>query len=256
MLQFIEYSHILIGTVLFPERLTVPFETWILLGLTLLALAAFIWALWPKLRVMMRSAGENRMDRPVQRLWNTLRIAFVQSKMFKDRPAGWMHALIFWGFLILVVRALYFFVLGLYPLYFGVIETYGIKIDHTFLSYRFYSYGNEFFRLVTLGYILLKDSVVLLVTLACGYALYRRLVTKPKRLTQSGEAILILLLILAIMISDAVFDGARVRGYGGMPTFFLGFALYKLMLSYLTWEDARMVLGAAYWIHINKPMVS
>ena len=203
----------------------------------------------------MRSAGENRMDRPVQRLWNTLRIAFVQSKMFKDRPAGWMHALIFWGFLILVVRALYFFVLGLYPLYFGGIETYGIKIDHTFLSYRFYSYGNEFFRLVTLGYILLKDSVVLLVTLACGYALYRRLVTKPKRLTQSGEAILILLLILAIMISDAVFDGARVRGYGGMPTFFLGFALYKLMLSYLTWEDARMVLGAAYWIHIISILI-
>ena len=136
--------------------------------------AAFFVALWPKLRVLMQSAGENRLDRPVQRLWNTLCIAFAQSKMFKDSRAGWMHALIFWGFLILLVRAVQFFIIGIYP---------------SLLYPSYYSYSS-----IWIGYSFAKDCVVLLVSLACCYALFRRLVTKPKRLNLSGEAILILAL--------------------------------------------------------------
>jgi len=257
MLQFIEYSRNLIGTIVVPERLSVPFETWILLGLTLLALAAFLWALWPKLRVLKQSAGENRLGRPFQRVWNTLLIAFAQSKMFKDRPAGWMHALIFWGFLILLARALYFFILGLYPLYFGFFETHGIRMYHSFLNYRFYLSSNTFFGLVTGGYVILKDAVVLLVTLACVYALFRRLVSKPKRLNLSGEGIFILLLILVIMISDIIFDLARTRGrgWGGIPPLFLGYALLESGWFNFAWQEARVIYSAAYWTHIISILI-
>jgi len=249
MLQFIEYSQILIGTVLVPERLTIPFETWILLGLTLLALAAFLWALWPKLKVLVRASPENRLDRPAQRLWNTLRIAFGQSKMFKDGRAGWMHALIFWGFLILLVRALYFFVLGLFPIYFGVVETYGTNLPFPNLddSYFRLTASKTFIGNVVLGYVILKDLVVLLVTLACGYALFRRLVTKPKRLNLSGEATLILLLILAIMVSDIFYDAARSRERLITP-YFLGDALASI--GFITWQTSYLVLVASYWTHI------
>ncbi|MDH5764308.1 MAG: hypothetical protein OEZ51_15175, partial [Nitrospinota bacterium] len=249
MPQLIEYSRTLIKDKLIPERLTIPVETWVLLGLTLIASAAFLWALWPKLLLLMQSSGENRLDRPAQRLRNTLRIALGQSKMFKDRPAGWMHALIFWGFLILLVRALYFFILGLYPLYFGVIETYGIKINHTFLSYPYYNHSGSF-RLIAGSYLIVKDGVVLLVTLACGYALFRRLVRKPKRLTQSWEASLILILILVIMISDIVYDVAHTRFLGDTPPFFLGFILLKTGVVEFSWEESYAVLSAAYWTHV------
>ena len=54
-----------------------------------------------------------------------------------------------------------------------------------------------------------KDFVELAVLAAVGYAFYRRFVQKPKRLEANREAILILSLIAAIMVTDLVFDGFR-----------------------------------------------
>jgi Fe-S oxidoreductase len=233
MLQLIEYSRSLIATP--PMRPPpIPLETWILSGLILMALIAFFWALWPKLRVLMRSAGENRLDRPIQRLFNTLRIAFAQSKMFKDGRAGWMHALIFWGFLILLVRALQFFIIGLYP---SLLNPY------------------DYYSSIWIGYSFVKDCVVLLVSVACCYALYRRWVTKPKRLNLSGEAILILVLILAIMISDMVYDGANyslsITVFDWLAdSSFLGVALANLGMMSLSTDEKIVLLDAAYWTHI------
>ncbi len=233
MYLFFEYNLFLISSTIPSPLITI--NAWIVLGLTLIAFAAFLWALWPKMRVLMRSAGENRLDRPAQRLWNTFCIAFGQSKMFKDGRAGWMHALIFWGFLILLVRALQFFIIGLYP---------------SLLYASDFSYSS-----IWKGYSFVKDCVVLLVSMACCYALYRRLVTKPKRLNLSGEAILILVLILAIMISDMFYDGAHYSLSmtvldGPSDSSFLGVALVKFGMMNLSKDGLMMVLGTAYWTHI------
>jgi Fe-S oxidoreductase/nitrate reductase gamma subunit len=239
MLQFIVNSHSLMVTTIVWQP-PIPVKSWVLSGLILISLAAFLWALWPKLRVLMRSAGENRLDRPVLRVWNTLRIAFAQSKMFKDGRAGWMHALIFWGFLILLFRALQFFVIGIYP---------------SLLYASDFSYSS-----IWIGYSYVKDFVVLLVTLACCYALFRRLVTKPKRLNLSGEAILILVLILIIMISDMVYDGANYRLSmtvldGLSDSSFLGVALAKIGMINLSRDGLMVVLGTAYWTHIVSILI-
>ncbi len=42
-----------------------------------------------------------RLDRPLARLKNVLTIAIFQKKIFRDPVAGPMHALIFWGFIVL-----------------------------------------------------------------------------------------------------------------------------------------------------------
>jgi Fe-S oxidoreductase len=190
-----------------PWRPPIPTETWILLGLTLFALAAFMWALWPKARVLMRSAGEYRLNRPVQRLWNTFCIAFAQSKMFKDGRAGWMHAFIFWGFLVLLFRALGFFVMGFAPI---IAEAFPLRHRIYYLNEQ--SFMLDIFEIFYVIYFYTKEVFILLVILACLYALIRRLVIKPKRLNLSGEGIIILLLILIIMVSDIVFEGAQVSG--------------------------------------------
>ena len=75
-----------------------PGPPWILGGVTLLSLIFFLWGLWPKARVLAQAAKENRMDRPIRRLANTLVIALAQYKMFKDGPVRLMHALLFWGY--------------------------------------------------------------------------------------------------------------------------------------------------------------
>jgi Fe-S oxidoreductase len=54
-----------------------------------------------------------------------------------------------------------------------------------------------------------KDVMELAVLGACGYALYRRFVLKPRRLERNREALVILSLIVAIMITDFAFDGFR-----------------------------------------------
>ncbi len=155
----------------------------------LIASAGFLWGLWPKWQVLKLAASDNRLDNIPQRIAAVLKIAFGQSKMFKDRGPGWMHALIFWGFLILLLRAVEFFLWGFFPASYSPDSAAGSNIFIT-------------------AYHHLKDVVVVLIALACLFGLYRRLIVKPKRLTLSGEGLLILVLILIIMVSDLVFDRA------------------------------------------------
>lgn len=157
-----------------------------------------------------------------------------------------MHALIFWGFLVLLFRALQFFVIGLYPSFLHTFDTYLLFL---FAEYSFNSYSY-----IVGGYFIAKDSVVLLISLACCYALFRRLVIKPKRLSLSGEAILILGLILTIMISDIVYDGA-ISIVDITDKSYLGFALAKVVMMSLSREGVYTVLGAAYWTHILSILV-
>ena len=138
--------------------------------------------------------------------------------MFKDGSAGWMHALIFWGFLILLFRALQFFYIGLFP---------DVVIGFP---------GSEVIGGV---YNWVKNVVVVLVTLACVYALYRRLVTKPKRLNLSVEGIVILVLILLIMATDIGFEGAKY-GVNEDPE------------RKVLYENALFVF---YWTHIFSILV-
>ncbi len=208
---------------------------WLLAGITLIFIIAFLWALWPKIRVMTRAAKENRVDHPIRRLWNTFVVALAQSKMFKDRPAGWMHALIFWGFLILLFRAGWFFLRGF--------------ITEPFETGDFYK-----------AYLFVKDDIILLVTLAVVYALIRRLIWKPKRLTLSCEGIFILFLILAIMLSDVLYEGAEIAreaGWSDNPNFFrpLGAALAALALEGMSHTSLLVLWTTAYWTHILSILV-
>ena len=54
-----------------------------------------------------------------------------------------------------------------------------------------------------------KDGVEVAVTVAVLYGFYRRFVSRPARLEPNREAILVLGLILAIMVTDFAFDGFR-----------------------------------------------
>ena len=83
--------------------------------LILVAVARFLYVLWPKWRVFKRVPFEDRFNYPIKSLWNTIRIGILQANMFKVTKTGWMHALIFWGFFILLARALWFFFIGFFP---------------------------------------------------------------------------------------------------------------------------------------------
>ena len=84
-------------------------------ALSFLTLILFSAAAWPKLKILLSAKAAGRNDRILERIKITLKIAFGQTKLMQDKSAGWMHALIFWGFLILLFRAAEFFFIGFFP---------------------------------------------------------------------------------------------------------------------------------------------
>ena len=53
-------------------------------------------------RYWMLRAGERdwRLDRLGRRFWELLKVGFGQSRLLYERGPGWMHAAIFFGFLV------------------------------------------------------------------------------------------------------------------------------------------------------------
>ena len=149
------------------------------------AFAAFAALAWRKLSIVIALAPEVRWDRPRARIERLVHNGLLQSRMIRGelRP-GVMHAVIFAGFLSLLARKLQLIIVGYDPSF-----TYPGAIGAAF----------------SLG----KDVVEVAVLVAVAYALWRRLVLKPKRLEPNREALVILSLIAAIMVTDIAFDGFR-----------------------------------------------
>jgi len=153
--------------------------------LLVLALAGFAALAWRKLAIVVKLGPEVRWDRPLARLRSVLVNGLLQSRMVaREWRPGLMHAVIFLGFMTLLVRKLQLLAIG---------------------------YDESFVYPGVAGGVFasLKDGVELAVLCAVAYAFWRRFVLKPRRLERNREALLILSLIAAIMITDFAFDGFR-----------------------------------------------
>ena len=58
---------------------------------------------------------EPRWDTPLARLKNVMTIGIFQKKIFRDPVAGPMHALIFWGFIVLTAGTIELILHGILP---------------------------------------------------------------------------------------------------------------------------------------------
>ncbi len=153
--------------------------------LMLLGMAGFLWLAWRKLAIVMALQPLVRWDKPGERLRSVLVNGFLQQRMVQRewRP-GLMHAVIFLGFMSLLIRK---------------VQLLAIGFSESFVWSE--AFGGPFAAF--------KDAVEVAVTLAVLYGLYRRFVARPARLEANREAILVLGLILAIMVTDFAFDGFR-----------------------------------------------
>ncbi len=151
----------------------------------LLALAGFGWGVWRKLAIVMALQPAVRWDAPGQRLQSVLRNGLLQQRMVqREWKPGVMHAVIFLGFMSLLLRKLQLIAIG-------------------------YSESVAFAPWFGGPFAAFKDGVEVAVTLAVLYGFWRRFVLKPARLEPNREAVLVLSLILAIMLTDFAFDGFR-----------------------------------------------
>ena len=132
----------------------------------LAALAGFALLAWRKLAIVVKLAPEVRWDQPAARLRAVLVNGFLQARMVtREWKPGLMHAVIFLGFMTLVVR----------------------KVQLLIIGYDERVYAGTAGRLFA-GF---KDIIEIAVLAAIGYCFYRRLVLKPARLERNREALLI-----------------------------------------------------------------
>ena len=102
----------------------------------------------------------------------------------REWKPGVMHAVIFLGFMSLLLRKVQLIAIGYHE---------RLRLSRTRSAGAFAAF---------------KDASRS--PCSCGrYALYRRFVANPARLERNREALLVLGLILAIMVTDFAFDGFR-----------------------------------------------
>lgn len=213
-----------------------PATNFVLLGLSgklwlglmlLVGLGLFSYLISKRWQLLTVGKGERRSDRWGERLKNLFLYFFAQRGIFKEKVAGTMHALIFWGFLVFTIRTLSLFINGFFP---------NLEIPNNALGNFYYFF---------------KDLFGVLVTAAILVAMFRRLVLKVKRLTLSWDANLILIQILILMVTDLLIDGAEYalmqnnpRGawapFGGL-----------MMLFMWGWSEPTLtaVHQASWWLH-------
>jgi Fe-S oxidoreductase len=182
---------------------------WIFLSVVLVALGFFCLTLYNRLRLLLAAQPVNRFDRISDRLRAVVVYVFGQKKFVTgEQPAGWMHVVIFWGFVILGLQ---------------VLTMFGRAFsDHFFVpGFTPDLLGGPFF--------ILRDVMEVSVVVAVLLALYRWLIAHPLRLfgyvpaearlagQSHWEALLILSFILTIMLSGLLYDGGRLVALAGDP---------------------------------------
>jgi Fe-S oxidoreductase/nitrate reductase gamma subunit len=172
----------------------------------------------------------NRFDNPIERLRRMFVIAIGQSKIMRDPVAGPIHAFIFWGFLALL---------------FAVIESIGEGIFGRFS----FSFLGGFYSVITVS----QDVFVALIILSIIVALWRRLVSKVKRLQGDKEEKIdaqIVLYVIAVIVIAFLFTNATRLALGGIYPYEVRPLASAFSGFFCHCHRTENAYEAFWWIHI------
>ena len=191
------------------------------------ALAAIVFALEMArhLRIFAAARPSSVTDQPEARIASLATYAIAQVRMFREPGPGLLHAAIFWGFVVLTV---------------GTANRVTFGLVQAILSWPLDGWP---WRLTLLG----SNLLALGVLVALGWALLRRLLTRPARLTLSKDALTILLLIGGVVITELLAEAFRVALYGDpeAPWEVVAWPLSRLLAGL---DEASLELPfAAFW---------
>jgi len=160
--------------------------------LLITGLTVFSLTMIRKIQLLKALEPTDRANHLKERLINMATLAIGQKRLVgraKERSSGLMHAFIFWGFCVLLIRSL---------------TLYGEGFQE---GYHLPFLGGDY--LFGYLYVAIKDIMEGVVLLMVVFAIYRRAVLKPKRMHNTFEAYLVLVMIGILMVSDLLYDGAR-----------------------------------------------
>lgn len=160
------------------------------------------------------------------RLKSILTIVFGQSKLFKDMKSGIIHALLFYGFILVQFGAIDTFIKGLAP---GKHLPFGALYP---------------------GFTFFQEIVTLLVLFAVVWAFYRRYVEKIVRLERGFDASIVLILIGTLM-STVLIGNGMLKVWNGTAAAWTEpvASLIGGAFSWMTPTAAMVTFFVVWWIH-------
>ncbi len=197
------------------------------------ALACFSFSAQRLYRFLRIGRDEPRWDHIGQRIRNLLFIGIGQTKILRDPVAGTLHALVFWGFLVLTAGTVEVLINGVIPSF-----SYSRILPAPL--YGFFVLSQEVFAVFVLA--------------AVSVLLYRRIWVKPRRLqgdgVHSGDAIFILSMIGGLMLTLILFSALERVVEPRLPLVLQPISgAVSMVLSGLSPETAASAARVQWWIH-------
>jgi len=191
--------------------------------ITLIGVVFLAYVLIKRIQPLLLAAPDRRFDRIPDRIGQFLKIWLIQYRQPRYLLAGVLHIVIFFGFLVLLVRTASMAVMGFWP---------GFAIPG-------FDGG---------AYFVIKDYAATLVLLACIVAAVRRGLFKPARYQvpekyghdHTAEAIFVLVVISILMITESLYEAALVAAEGQS-----GSSAGILAPATLVWLFAGWLAGAS-----------
>lgn len=205
--------------------------------LTIIALAIFAYGIY---RHVKRILQGKRVSFTVRPLWTKLSAALANLAANKtivrhDPPAGVMHFLIMWGFIVLFIGT--------------VIVTIEYDLFQKILGQKHGFWFGSFF----LGYELILDTLGVLFLVGLVWALIRRYGLKPPQLTWKPLDLALPLWLLVIGITGFLVEGLRLAAtaheLGYDPRWSWAGFLVSQTVQGLSVEALRSWHLALWWIH-------
>jgi len=197
------------------------------------ALGSFSYNLWKIVRNIRLGKSKDRFDQPLKRTKILLKVAFGQTKLFARPISGILHALVYWGFLVITI---------------GTLE---MMIDGVFNLDRSFGVLGGFYDVATAS----GDVMAVLVFVSCILFMFRRLFLKIKRFSgqemkksSSIDAIVALVIIVFLMVSLITMN----IGYIGIypDSYFGSFPVSNLLFPYFANWDLHLLHDISWWVHI------
>jgi Fe-S oxidoreductase len=203
----------------------------LLWGLTVLAFGIFGWRIFKLIGLLRKGRAEDRRDHLSKRVLHFVKHVFLQPRIFNERSIGLPHFLIFWGFVVYATCFNWALLRGLLPFLgeIGIPYPDEVKVVALFLD---------------------LFSVLVLVSLAV--AAVRRRFFPPPHLHLSFDAVVILILIAILMLSNLYGSAARVIAFEhGEFSLWTPFgSLLAAAFTEAPGDTAATVVGVTWWVHI------
>jgi Fe-S oxidoreductase len=209
------------------------------LFILLAGLALFLYIIWKRLQLLRYANSDIRFDSLWQRFSDLVIYGILQWRQPRYLWIGILHIMIFWGFVVLALRTITLYGLGIIP---------GFTLP---------------FMGGLLGdiYQVFKDVFEIIVLFACIAAILRRAIARPERYefkhgkAHKFHAYLVLGLIGFLMVTDMALDGSGIL-LGEQTRYWLpGAQGASFMLSGLDQGTLKGVFLWNYWLHILTIMV-